>query len=155
MPKLAEALIERASIQKELDLLRININQNVQVEDGEVPEESVKDLMKTFRELLDRQAGLIAQINRTNSQIEANEGVYVGLTIMQLIAKRDSIAQLKNQYQSLSQQTVRSYGRTRDDIKMVLTFSPKEMRKEVDKLSKEHREIDTLIQGLNWTTELV
>jgi hypothetical protein len=150
--KLAEALIERADIKKKLQELRMQINSNLQVDEGEKAEESVKDLMKVFSELLERQTSLIARINKTNAITESSNG----LTIMELIAKRDSVAQLKNQYQILAQESrPQHYGRTKDDIKVVLTFSPKEMRKEADKLAKEHREVDTLIQGLNWTTELV
>lgn len=154
--KLAEALVERADLQKRMFELKNQINRNLQVEDGEKPEETVEDLMKEFTELAKRQTKLVAAINRTNSTTEVEDGDYKGLTIMHLLAKRDSIAQVKNQYTALSQESVEtSYGRTKDDIKFVLTFSPKAMRKEADKLAKEHREIDTLIQSLNWAVDVV
>ena len=39
--------------------------------------------------------------------------------------------------------------------KIFSTINVKEKQKELDKMSKEYREIDTLLQGLNWTTDLV
>ena len=41
------------------------------------------------------------------------------------------------------------------EIKIFSTINVKEKQKELDKMSKEYREIDTLLQGLNWTTDLV
>lgn len=41
------------------------------------------------------------------------------------------------------------------EIKYISTINVKEIQKEVDKLSKEYRELDTKIQGLNWSTELI
>jgi len=149
--KLAEALIERADIQKRLQELRIQINGSLQTEEGEKPEESVESLMKQFEEITERMTSLVDRINRTNSQTETDKG-----TISFLLAKRDAIAQLKNQYQTLAgQSNPMRYGRTKDDIKFVLTFSPKKMRSKADALAKEHRELDTFVQGLNWTTDLV
>lgn len=149
--KLAEALIERADLQKRLQELRIQITSNLQVEEGEKPEETVKELMRQFEEMSERLTSLVDLINRTNSQIDTPKG-----KISYLLARRDSLAQIKNQYQNLAGHTSpMRYGRSKEDVKYVLTFSPKEMRKKADALAKEHRELDTFIQGLNWTTELL
>jgi hypothetical protein len=44
---------------------------------------------------------------------------------------------------------------TKTEIKINSTIPVAELQKEVDKLSKELRETDETIQGLNWTTELI
>ena len=43
---------------------------------------------------------------------------------------------------------------SRNEIKFVSTISVADMRKRVDDLSKQYRELDTRIQQLNWNTEL-
>jgi len=154
--KLAEALIQRASMKKEMDELKSNIHLCLTVEEGETPEEGVETLMTRFTELINEQTELIGRINLTNATTKVADGTFKGATLGHLIAQRDAVAQVKNQYQFLGQQTsVSRYGRTKDDVKFVLTFSPKQMREEADKLAKQYRELDTLIQGMNWTTDLV
>ena len=44
---------------------------------------------------------------------------------------------------------------TKTEIKIKSTIPVAELQKEVDRLSKELRETDETIQGLNWTTELI
>ena len=44
---------------------------------------------------------------------------------------------------------------SKTEIKYVSTINVKEIQKEVDKLSKQYRELDTKIQGLNWSTDLI
>ena len=42
------------------------------------------------------------------------------------------------------------------DIQIILsTVNVAEQQKEIDKLSKEYRLIDTKLQGLNWTTDII
>ena len=48
---------------------------------------------------------------------------------------------------------VSRYSKT--EIRILSTVSVSDLQKEVDKLSKELRETDETIQGLNWTTDLI
>lgn len=157
MAKLAEALIERAAIQKKLAELKQQISHNIQVEKDESPEEKIEDLMAVFEQLTNKLADIVARINITNSTSTVSEGGYDGMSIMQLLAKRDSVAQVKNQWLSLANEHSErdAYGRSKDDIKYVLTFSPKSARSKADAFAKEHRELDVLIQGLNWKVDLI
>lgn len=41
------------------------------------------------------------------------------------------------------------------EIKILSTVNVAEMQKQVDNLSKEYRLIDTKLQGLNWTTDII
>lgn len=45
------------------------------------------------------------------------------------------------------------YGKS--EIRYVRTVDVKELHKDVDRYSKQLRELDLKIQGLNWTTDLV
>jgi len=44
---------------------------------------------------------------------------------------------------------------SRTEIKYISLVNVKELQKQIDKLSKEFRELDTKIQGLNWTIDLI
>ena len=48
---------------------------------------------------------------------------------------------------------VNRYSQT--EIRIMSTVPVAELQKQVDQLSKELRETDETIQGLNWTTELI
>jgi len=44
---------------------------------------------------------------------------------------------------------------SKSEIKFYSTIDIGATRKNIDKLSKEYRELDTKLQGLNWTTDLL
>ena len=44
---------------------------------------------------------------------------------------------------------------SRNEIKMVRLVDVAQLRRDIDQYAKQLRELDTRIQGLNWTTELV
>ena len=73
-----------------------------------------------------------------------------------LIAKRDCLSEkiriMRTFLDSASEKVTRY---TKTEIKIKSTIPVAELQKEVDKLSKELRETDETIQGLNWTTELI
>lgn len=149
--KLAEALSLRADLQKRLAQLRYRLVNNAKVQDGESPSEAPEDLLKELNESIVLLEKLIADINRTNNNTVAD-----GISLVEMIAKRDALA-LKN---SILQDFVKSASEkferyTSSEIRIKSTVKVSEMQKEVDRISKEMRELDVRIQGLNWTTELV
>lgn len=94
---------------------------------------------------------LIRNINRTNCITVIDD-----FSLVDMIAKRDALA-LKN---SILRDFVNSASEkferySSSEIKIKSTIKVSEMQKEVDRISKEMRELDVRIQGLNWTTELV
>lgn len=149
--KLAEALSLRADLQKRLAQLRYRLVNNAKVQDGESPSEAPEDLLKELNESIVLLEKLIADINRTNNNTVAD-----GISLVEMIAKRDALA-LKN---SILQDFVKSASEkferyTSSEIRIKSTVKVSEMQKEVDRISKEMRELDVRIQALNWTTELV
>ena len=94
---------------------------------------------------------LIAAINRTNNQTVCGEN-----TLTDLLAKRDCLKgkiSIMRSFLDNASEKVSRYSKT--EIKVLSTVSVRELQKEVDLLSKELRETDETIQGLNWTTELI
>ncbi len=149
--KLAEALQERADVNKRLEQLRSRLNSNATVQEGERPAEDPTELLTETDMCLNRLAYLIAAINRTNSMTNID-----GKTLTEWIAEKDVLTQKLSIYrsflQSASNLTWRASGR---EIKIVSTVNVRELQKQVDAMSKLLRETDNRLQQANWTTELI
>ena len=149
--KLASALTERADLQRRIAELSIRLNNNAKVQEGEKPSEDPKALLKELDQDFVRLEELMARINKTNNATKAGE-----MSLTDLIAKRDCLKQrigILRDFLNRSSEKVTRY--TKTEIRILSTVSVSELQKEVDRLSKELRETDETIQGLNWTTELL
>jgi hypothetical protein len=149
--KLASALTERADLQKRIAELSTRLNNNAKVQEGENPSEDPKELLNELNKDFARLEELIARINKTNNETKSGD-----LTLTDLIAKRDCLKQrisIMRDFLNRSSEKVSRY--TKTEIRILSTVSVADIQKEVDKLSKELRETDETIQGLNWTTELL
>lgn len=143
--KLAEALAERADLQKRIEQTRDRLKNNAWVQEGERPAEDPVALEKELAALCDELEGLITRINLTNAQA----------SITGLLARRDVLsirtAALRDFLDEASRTPVRA---ARGEIKILPTVSVPEYRKKADDLSRELRELDMRIQQLNWITDL-
>ncbi len=150
--KLAEALILRADYQKRAAQLRQRIVSNAKVQEGEEPAENPQLLLKEFEQLAEGTFDLIKRINKTNinTQFDAER------SLTDALAERDILAVRRKVYADLVDAASASQDRySRSEIKVESTVSVKEIQKQVDALAKAYRELDTAIQGLNWSTDLV
>lgn len=150
--KLAEALILRADYKKRAAQLRQRIVSNAKVQEGEAPAENPQLLLEEFERVADGTLDLIKRINKTNinTSFDANR------TLTDALAERDVLAARRKVYADLVEAASASQDRySRSEIKFASTVSVKEIQKQVDALAKAYRELDTAIQGLNWSTDLV
>ncbi|MBQ9887005.1 MAG: DIP1984 family protein [Lachnospiraceae bacterium] len=148
--KLAEALQERADLNRQIEQLKSRLSSNAIVQEGEEPAENPQELIKELNGSISRLEELIGRINLTNCATKVD-----GSTLTELIAKKDCINLKLIAYQNLvydASQTARRA--TRTEIKILSTVDVKSLQKTVDKLSKELRLIENKIQETNWTTEL-
>lgn len=149
--KLAEALIERADLQKRIDQLEDRLQSNALVQDGEEPAEDPVVLLAELTTLTASLEELITRINQTNASADVD-----GLTLTALIAKRDCLTKrlrvLRHFLSTASQTAMRSRG---SEIIVKSTVSVRDLQKTVDDLSKSLRETDTAIQAANWSTDLL
>ncbi len=65
--KLAEALINRADIQKRLAQVQVRLQRVAKIQEGEQPAEDPNALLAELSELVVAYRGLVQRINRTNS----------------------------------------------------------------------------------------
>ena len=150
--KLAEALLERSECQERLHVLENRIQANLKVQEGDAPHEDPRALLREAAEVSERLCTLVQRINRTNQALELEEGV----TLSDALARRDMLRQRRQFLSSLAQSArERDYRLTHSEVKMRLTLDLGALQKEIDALSKAYRELDTRIQGLNWTCELL
>ncbi len=149
--KIAEALIERADIQKRIEQLRERLSNNALVQEGEEPSEKPEELIAELDKLETRLCELISKINLTNAVTQSH-----GMTITEMLALRDCLAQkndvIRDFLRIASQKCIRGRG---SEIIVKSTVSVSECQKQVDAISKQLRELDTRIQGLNWNTDLI
>lgn len=150
--KLAEALILRADQKKRIEQLRQRILRNAKVQEGqqaaETPEALIQEMENTAGELLT----LIQRINRTNSATPMNAGG----TLADAIAMRDILLLKHGIYRELAQTaTVVQDIRTKSEVRFVSTVNVASIQQTADGLATAHRELDTAIQEMNWSTDLI
>lgn len=150
--KLAEALITRAGYNQRYHELKRRLLDNVMVQEGLESAEEPAGLLAELRELLEARRDIICRINRTNVATRLPDGS----TIADAIAKRDQLSVLRELHKETADAGIARQDRySRKEIRCITTINVAEYQKTVDRLSREHRELDTIIQGLNWTTDLV
>ena len=149
--KLANALSQRAELQTRIHQLETRLYNNAQVQEGESPAEDPQDLLQELEKDYARLEALIACINRTNCCTLVD-----GVPLSDLLARRDcrkgKLGILRNFLDNASELVSR---RTVGEIRIRSTVDVRSMQREVDRMSKELRELDEKIQEANWTTELL
>ena len=149
--KLANALSLRAEIQTRIRQLESRLNNNAQVQEGERPAEEPEELLRELEESYAQLERFIAQINRAN-----HETLVGGKTLSDLLARRECMTGKLNVLRDfLDRASNLTNRRTVGEIKIRSTVNVRELQKQVDRESKELRELDALIQETNWTTELL
>ena len=149
--KLAEALSERADIQKRIQQLRGRLRRNALVQEGEKPAEDPHVLLEEYGRICERYEELIRRINLTNAAT-----VFEGETLTALLARRDTLSlelSIMRDFLQQASQRIDRYSKT--EIKILPTVDVTAMQKTVDAKSKELRQLDAAIQKLNWNTMLI
>lgn len=148
--KLAEALQERADLNRRIEQLRIRLSNNALVQEGERPAESPEELLKELDECISRLEELMARINLTNCRT-----IVDGKSLTELIAQKDALTVKISSYRSFIDVASRAVPRaTRSEIKIVSAADVQQLQKKADEMSKQLRLLDNTIQQTNWTTEL-
>ena len=149
--KLAEALLERADLQKRLSQMNNRLRSNARVQEGEKPAENPKELLKELAAMTDRLEYLVAAVNLTNSAAKIG-----GEPLTRLLARRDAWQQrMQIERDFLSQASALTERARMSEIKIISTVNVAEMQKDLDRQAKALRELDTKIQAANWTVDLM
>ena len=148
--KLAEALQERADLNRRIEQLKDRLCSNALVQEGEQPVEDPGMLKQELDEAVARLSTLIARINLTNCATMAD-----GQTLTELIAKKDALLLKLHVYRDVVYAGSQTAYRARNtEIRIQPAVSVPAWQAEVDRMAKEVRELDNKLQQSNWTTEL-
>ena len=149
--KLAEALQERADLNRRIEQLRYRLNNNVLVQEGEKPAEDPATLLRELEECLARLEWLIAHINLTNCAVKIE-----GRSLTELIARRDVLSLRADAYRRLVEEASQNTHRaTRTEIKILSAVDVPALQKQADDASCELRHLDNTLQATNWTADLL
>lgn len=149
--KLAEALQERADLNRRLQQLRGRLGRNATAQEGEEPAEDPAQLLAEADSCTARLEELMARINLTNSTARVGEE-----TLTQLIARRDALTLRISLYRDLLDSASDLAARvSRREIKIYSTVDVRTLQKRVDDMSRDLRLTDNALQQANWTVELL
>ncbi len=139
--KLAEALQERADLNRRIEQLRYRLSNNVLVQEGEKPLEDPAALLEELESSFTRLEWLIARINLTNCAVKVE-----GRSLTELIARRDVLSLRAEAYRRLVEEASQNTHRaTRTEIKILSAVDA----------SRELRLLDNTLQATNWTADLM
>lgn len=150
--RVAEGLVLRADIRKRIEQLRERIKLAALVQEGEEPPEDPEALLSEVEQLLEQFTGLVERINRSNLQTTLPDG----RTLTLALAERDSLSLHYNVLQSTADAATPKVDRLgRAEIRKIPAVKVSALRKQMDEIARKRRELDTLIQAENWTTDLL
>jgi len=149
--KLAEALQERADLNRRIEQLRYRLSNNVLVQEGEKPLEDPTALLEELESSFTRLEWLIARINLTNCAIKVE-----GRSLTELIARRDVLSLRAEAYRRLVEEASQNTHRaTRTEIKILSAVDVPALQRQADDASRELRLLDNTLQATNWTADLM
>ncbi|WP_298032348.1 DIP1984 family protein [uncultured Dysosmobacter sp.] len=149
--KLAEALQERADINRNIEQLKSRLNNNVLVQEGEQTAEKPERLKRELDDSIQRLAYLISRINLTNCETKIG-----GQTLTELIAEKDALSLKLSAYKEIAYTASQTSYRARGtEIKIKPAIAVGKWQAEIDAMSKELRLLDNKLQACNWNTDLI
>ncbi|MBP2025710.1 DIP1984 family protein [Peptoniphilus stercorisuis] len=150
--KLAEALLLRGDYQNKMEQIKERISSNVLIQEGDKPNENPIELIREYEGILKEYEKLVIRINNTNNLTKFNEEI----SLSEALVKRDVLSKKSRIYKNaVEDASIRQERYTRSEVKYISTINIKEYQNKIDEISKEYRILDTKIQGLNWTIDLI
>ena len=148
--KLAEALQERADLNRRIQQLQQRLANNAIMQEGEQPAEDPAELLAELDSCVDSLEQLITRINLTNCQTTVDSE-----SLTALLARRDTLKLKLSAYRDLAYNASQLSRRaTHTEIKLLSAVNVKELQKQVDDMAKSLRLLDNSIQSANWSTDL-
>lgn len=149
--KLAEALQERADLNRNIEQLENRLNNNVLVQEGEKTAEDPDKLKRELDASIERLSYLISHINLTNCRTTID-----GKTLTELIAEKDALSLKIGVYKDIVHTGSQASYRARNtEIKIKSAISVTQWQSEIDAMAKKLRQLDNQLQESNWNTDLI
>lgn len=150
--KLAEALVLRADLGKRMNHLKARAINSAVYQEGTAPAEDVAELRADYERMAEQLVALVERINRTNLAVTLPSGQ----TLTAALAARDALQWRRNFLLEVSAAANATRTRmTRTELLTVSAVSIAEYQREADDIARRFRELDTAIQAMNWTADLL
>ena len=150
--KLAEALQERADLNRRIEQLRYRLNNNVLVQEGEKPLEDPAALLEELESSFTRLEWLIARINLTNCAVKVEGRSLTEPSSPAAMCSPCGAEAYRRLVEEASQNTHRA---TRTEIKILSAVDVPALQRQADDASRELRLLDNTLQATNWTADLM
>lgn len=150
--RLAEALARRADLTKRAAQLKSRAVTNARQQEGEPPVEDPQVLLSEHDQVVAELEHLVTLVNTTNlaTQIEP------GTSVTAALARRDALRMRHRLRVELADAASHRQDRfTRTELRYVAAVDVPALRLQADDLARESRVLDTRIQEVNWTTDLI
>ncbi len=149
--KLAEALMERADLNRKIEQLRERLRENALVQEGEQVNEDPQKLLEELESSTGRLEYLMSRINITNCRTMID-----GKSVTELIAEKDALLLKQSVYRDLLYEAGQNVHRARNtEIKIMPAINVAEVRKTTDDIAKQIRILDNKLQMTNWNIDLI
>jgi hypothetical protein len=149
--KLAEALIQRVDLQKRLRELEKRLELVATTQEGDQPAEDPQELLHTIEDTYAGLEKLICRINQTNCLTEEQ-----GISLAALLCKRDLLQKKQTLLRKIAQAgTVTRSRHSGHEIRFVSAVPVAQLQRQADDYASLYRKIDTRIQRLNWSVDLI
>ncbi len=149
--KLAEALMERADLNRRIEQLRERLRENALVQENEKTNEDPEMLLKELSGSIERLEYLMHRINITNCGTEV-----AGRTITAVIAEKDALMLKQSVLRDLLYTAGTNVQRARNtEIKILPAVDVAALRKESDDIAKRIRTLENTLQMTNWSVDLM
>jgi hypothetical protein len=150
--KLGEALSLRADAQKRIAQIGSRLQASAVVQEGDTPPEDPARLLAELAGLTTELERLITAINLTNAagRLPSGQSVTAALARRDVLAIRQGV--LRSAVNAVTDQQARY---SRSEIRLQRQIDVAALRRELDDLARERRELDTAIQELNWSVDLI
>ncbi len=152
--RLAEALIERAALQRQVEQLQARIVQNARYQEGEEPAEDATALLAEVDRVLQHLTGLVVAINLTNAAIRTVDGE----PVTAVLARRDELrrrhALLTAAADSAAGSSWGGARQLRSELRWMPALPVAQLRREADQVAKTLRDLEASIQRVNWEADL-
>ena len=150
---LAEALLRKSVLKKELEALEQRMSESARVPHDEEPVDDYLLLLESYR----KKEGELLEMNLRILETNFNTSFEEGETISQAIIRRDSLRRLVSMYNKLLSAATGGDRRlfSSRDVKYRRIVDMDKARVNKDNTAMKYRELDVKLQQLNWNTELL
>jgi hypothetical protein len=150
--RLGEALTLRADVQKRIAQIGSRLQHSAVVQEGDSPPEDPAKLLAELDELTAELERLVTAINLTNAagRLPSGQSVTAALSRRDVLATRQGV--LRSALDAVAERQARY---SRSEIRLERKIDVAALRKELDDLARERRELDTAIQEHNWSVDLI